>query len=347
MSSVGSSRRAGVLRDGWTASVDDYALSCEWALQGSVLMVSDVLGGVKALDGKSGRTLWESSDTHEGGLLATSVNPDGTLVATAGQDGSVLIWEVKSGICVIRVKIGSDWTEHLAWSHDGAKLAVTCSRKVHVINSDGAEIWKSKSHASTVSAIKWSKKNELVTACYGSVTFFDINSSTFNQKFDWQGSLISMVLSPDGDVVACGSQDNSVHFWRRSTANDSMMSGYSNKPSHLDFDHSGALLATGGAEVVTVWSFENDGPEGTTPGQLELHTKPISSLSFEPNGNRLVSGSRDGTIVVWALENNGDGKPTGVAMMTDQVSGVSWRPDGRALAAVDAKGHVTTWRINK
>ena len=62
-------------------------------------------------------------------------------------------------------------------------------------------------------------------------------------------------LRPDGDIVACGSQDNTVHFWRRSSGKDSMMSGYAGKPSALALSASGILLATGGGQDVTVWSF--------------------------------------------------------------------------------------------
>ena len=44
-----------------------------------------------------------------------------------------------------------------------------------------------------------------------------------------------------------------------------MMSGYQGKPRSLSFDNSGVLLATGGSERVTVWSFDGEGPEGTAP----------------------------------------------------------------------------------
>ena len=54
-------------------------------------------------------------------------------------------------------------------------------------------------------------------ACYGRVTFFNAATGEAHQKLEWQGSLVSMVLSPDGGIVVCGSQDNSVHFWRRAT----------------------------------------------------------------------------------------------------------------------------------
>ena len=158
---------------------------------------------------------------------------------------------------------------------------------------EGNEIWQSDDHPRTVSAIAWSKSEELATACYGRVTFFDAGSGTLNEKLEWKGSLVSMVLSSDGDIVACGSQDNSVHFWRRSTGQDSMMSGYPGKPAALAFDDTGTVLATSGGEAVTVWSFAGNGPEGTRPGVLELHVESLTSLAFAGASRRLASGARD------------------------------------------------------
>jgi WD40 repeat protein len=216
---------------------------------------------------------------------------------------------------------------------------------VHVIGNDGQEKWRAEAHPSTVSALSWSNTNELATACYGRVSFFDGSSGETTQKLEWKGSLISMALSPNGDVVACGSQDNSVHFWRRSTEKDSMMSGYPTKPDSLAFNRNGSFLATGGGDTVIVWSFENGGPEGTRPGLLEIHDEPISSLSFAPRGNRLASGAKDGGVVLWDLQADGAGNPIGAALMPDIVSAISWRPDGRMLGAVDARGNVNAWRV--
>ena len=139
----------------------------------------------------------------------------------------------------------------------------------------------------------------MATACYGRV-FLDALTGEVKQKLEWKGSLF-LILSPDGDVVACGSQDKSVHFWRRSTGQDSMMHGYPSKPTNLSFDHTGTLLATGGSEIVMVWSFQGDGPEGTYPGELNFHKKPISALTFQKQKRRLASGCRDG-VIVWSLK---------------------------------------------
>ncbi len=341
--SAGSSR--GVLRQGWSASVGDYAIAGGWLLGGEALMVGDAEGSVYAFNGKSGATSWARRGVHEGGLLAMAAHPGGTTFATAGQDSRVLIWTAADGQASRTIDVGSAWVENVAWSPDGRWLALSCSRQVHVYSADGSEAWRSEDHPSTVSAIVWSNAEELATACYGRVSFFEAATGKLRQKLEWQGSLVSMVLSPDGGIVVCGSQDNSVHFWRRSTGNDSMMSGYPAKPSALAFDSTGTLLATGGGEAVTVWSFQGRGPEGTRPGVLEFHVQPITKLSFAPGAMRLASGGRDGAVVAWSLKRDGEGSRIGNGFLADVVAGLYWRPDGRALAALDAQGGVTVWRV--
>ena len=358
MSDLNVVKPRGVLRRGWSAVVGDYAIAGGWSRGGEALMVGDAEGSVYALDGESGATAWERRGVHEGGVLAMAIHPGGAAFATAGQDGRILIWSAAEGRVSRTIDIGGGWVENVAWSPDGQWLAASCSRQVHAYCADGAEVWRSDDHPSTVSAIAWSSAGELATACYGRAAFYEASTGELRQQLEWQGSLVSMVLSSDGDIVACGSQDNTVHFWRRSTEQDSMMSGYPGKPSALAFDDTGTLLATGGGVTVTVWSFHRRGPEGTEPGVLEFHDQPITTLAFAPEQPvatlafapvvmRLASGGRDGAVVVWSLQKNGKGGPIGAAVVPDAVAGTYWRPDGRALAALDARGGVTVWQIGR
>ena len=336
----------GVMRQGWSGTVGDYAIAGGWTPRGDVFVVGDAAGSVFAFDGKSGSTLWSQPSVHEGGVLAVSMHPKEPLVATAGQDGRVLVWNAADSQIARTLEVGRDWVENIEWSQSGRWLAASVSRKLRVYGADGAEAWQSEDHPSTVSAIAWSKADELASACYGRVTFFDGATGERRQQLEWKGSLVSMVLSADGDIVACGSQDNTVHFWRRSTEQDSMMSGYPAKPSALAFDESGILLATSAAQAVLVWSFQGDGPEGTQPGVLELHDQPVKTLAFARHGMRLASGGRDGAVVVWSLRRDGQGKLIGATRVAGVVDGVYWRPDGRGLAALDAQGGVTAWRVS-
>lgn len=345
MPGVSDDRCTGVLRRGWNAMVDDYAIAGGWTHDGAALVIADSGGGVHVFEGKSGDRRWSQANGHDGGVLAVAMRPDDARFATAGQDGDIRFWTIDDDQPQHAVDAAGAWVDNLAWSPNGQQLAASRSRQVRAYRPDGEEIWRSDDHPSTVSAIAWSGAGELATASYGRVTYFDAATGAVRQKLEWQGSLISLVLSPDGDIIACGSQDNSVHFWRRSTGEDSMMSGYSGKPASLAFDASGSLLATGGGEAVTVWSFHGEGPEGTRPGVLELHNRPVSALAFERRGVRLASGARDGTVVVWSLQVDGNGEPVGVALLQDTVAALYWRPDGRALAALDAQGGVTVWRV--
>ena len=346
MSGVSGDLPRGVLRKGWATTVGDYAIAGGWTPGGEALVVGDAAGGVYAFDGKSGETAWVQSNVHEGGVLAVAIHPSEPTFATAGQDGRVLVWDAGDGQIRYAIDVGKDWVENIAWSSKGQWLAASISRQVRVFGAEGAEVWRSEDHPSTVSAVTWSDADELATACYGRVSFFDGGNGSLRQKLEWKGSLVSMALSPDGDIVACGSQDNSVHFWRRSIEEDSMMSGYPAKPSALTFDEAGKLLATSGGETIIVWSFRGDGPEGTEPGMLTCHLRSVTALSFARRGNHLASGGRDGAVVVWAVKKDGKGRPAGAAVVDDVVSQVYWRPDGRALAALDSQGGVTTWRVS-
>ena len=335
----------GVLRPGWTSGVGEYAIAGGWTQRGESLVVGDAAGGVYAFDGRSGATVWVQRGIHEDGVLAVAMHPNRPVFATAGQDGRVLVWNAADGQIEQEIDVGRDWVENVAWSPDGRWLAASCARHVSIHCGNGARSWRTEDHPSTVSAIAWPNPKELATACYGKVTFFDASAGEPLESLEWMGSLVSMALSPDGDIVACGSQDNTVHFWRRSTGLDSMMSGYPGKPSALAFDNSGTLLATGGGAAITVWSFRGSGPEGTRPGVLDLHVQPITTLAFARRGMRLASGARDGSVVVWSLKRDGQGDPIGAAQLADLVGALYWRPDGRALAVLDAQGAVTVWRV--
>ena len=120
------------MREGWTASVGDYAIDGGWACKGKLLVVGDAAGGVYAFEGTSGKTQWSDPDAHDGGMLALDVQPGGARLATAGQDGRVLIWDAETGEVVRRIDIGGGWVENVAWSSDGQLLAVSVSRRVRV-----------------------------------------------------------------------------------------------------------------------------------------------------------------------------------------------------------------------
>ena len=70
MSGLSPEQSVGVLRNGWSSTVGDYAIAGDWACNGELLVVGDAAGGVYGFDGKSGTTSWQHPEIHDGGLLA-------------------------------------------------------------------------------------------------------------------------------------------------------------------------------------------------------------------------------------------------------------------------------------
>ena len=117
----------GALRSGWSSSVDDYAISGGWTLNGERLVVADSAGGVYVFNGKSGDIIWSLKEVHEGGVLAISIHPSGEQFATAGQDGRVMIFQIAEKNSDKVIDVGNAWVETVAWSPDGELLACSCS----------------------------------------------------------------------------------------------------------------------------------------------------------------------------------------------------------------------------
>lgn len=343
MRAVGRRERSGgILAEGFRRELGEYARALAFGADGERIFVADAAGDVYAFDAKTGALAFRDT-YHEGGVLSLAAQPGGGLLATAGEDGHALLLDGSTGEVQRRIAFEGPWVEHIAWSKTGDRFAAAAGRTVSIFDANGEALATSSAHPSTVSAIAWSDASELVTACYGRVSFWDASTGKCRSALEWQGSLVSMVLSPDGEIVACGSQDDTVHFWRRSSGEDSEMRGYSTKPSALAFDATSTFLATSGGEACTVWSFADGGPEGTEPLELEMHAMPVSALAFSHRSSILVSGAKDGGVVVWDVS-RGQGDPIGVGLASGPVESVAFRPDDRGLAAIDAEGVLTTWR---
>jgi len=197
---------------------------------------------------------------------------------------------------------------------------------------------------SAVTALAWGRKGtQLATTCYGGVHVWNVAESARTRHLAWKGSLISMAWSPDEKVIACGSQDCSVHFWRLETGRDSEMTGYPFKPRALAWDSQSTLLATAGDATVTLWDFAGKGPEGRPPLQLEGHKGACTRLAFSPRKGVLASGAQDTSVLLW--EPRRGTKPIGYAFLEDEITSLVWHPDHRGLLGGDASGNLIFWRV--
>lgn len=58
--------------------------------------------------------------------------PDGTLLATAGRDHTIRIWQVTTGRCQCALRVASSHTG-IAWHPDGSPLCAVGGAGIHVL----------------------------------------------------------------------------------------------------------------------------------------------------------------------------------------------------------------------
>ncbi|KAM6438760.1 bromodomain and WD repeat-containing protein 1 [Rhynochetos jubatus] len=128
------------------------------------------------------------------------------------------------------------------------------------------------------------------------------------------GSITSLQFSPmvKGSMrymVSTGA-DGTVCFWQWDT--DSMK--FNNRPVKFtekprpgvqmlcsSFSVGGMFLATGSTDhVIRMYFFGSETPEKIA--ELESHADKVDSIQFSNNGDRFISGSRDGTARIWRFE---------------------------------------------
>lgn len=327
----------------WQVALDNYPTAMAFTPEGDRIVVGTGGGELVLVDSQTGAELWRKI-AHPGGVLSVAMSAE--RIASSGQDGVARIFS-QSGDCLHTLPgnpSGAPWVEHVRWSPDGQRLATAAGKLGRIWNHDGTPFLETHVHESTITALQWSRTgSELATACYGGAYLWKVESGANPRHLPFRGSLISLAWSPDEKVVACGSQDCSVHFWRLNNGKDSEMTGFPFKPKALAWDANSSMLATGGDATVCVWDFAGKGPEGSRPIQLASHKAHVTQLMFHSRKALLASAAEDMGIIVW--EPRKGVAPVGFAFLEDTPALLQWHPRELCVVAADESGKIVCWRI--
>jgi len=126
------------------------------------------------------------------------------------------------------------------------------------------------------------------------------------------GKVHNLVFTPDGNRLISISEDKTIRVWNSQTGEQvkkfesQIGDGYEGMLYASALSPDGKLLAVGGYQVST--EKENyviviDIEKGVQVATAIGHTDVITSLSFSGSGQFLASGSADGTVRVWKMEN--------------------------------------------
>ncbi|MEH2054647.1 MAG: hypothetical protein V7K97_00405 [Nostoc sp.] len=153
-----------------------------------------------------------------------------------------------------------------------------------------------------------------------------------------------VTFSPDGQLLASGSRDQTVKLWRPDGTLLQTLKGHTDAVSCVSFSPDGQSLASGSLDkTVQIWHKNpvtgefNPKPYKTLKG----HGDWVYSVNFSPDGELLASGSKDKTVKLWRK----DGSL--VKILRGHQGWVNWvnfSPDGQFIASASDDKTVKIWR---
>jgi WD40 repeat protein/transcriptional regulator with XRE-family HTH domain len=247
-------------------------MSVDFSPDGQTIAVGDSNGNIY---------LWNISTTqllgtfegHKGWVWSVAFSPDGTLLASGSTDSSVRVWDVESGRClqVLTDHEGCVWS--VAYSPDGQQLASGSDDKtVRVWNLQGQCLRILEGHTQSVYSIHFATDQQTLASSSNDATIRIWDMSNGHCLSVLQGhtsGVLCVRYSPDGQLLASGSRDGSIRLW-----SDYLSPDRHPKPHSIN---SSAKL-------------------------LQGHTDFVWDIAFSPDGRFLVSGSRDGTLRLWNVQ---------------------------------------------
>lgn len=171
------------------------------------------------------------------------------------------------------------------------------------------------------------------------IGLWDPETMTETARFQYDAPLTSIAFSPNGDLVASGSVDNTLQLWNpRTHTLQATLRGHTGAVLSVVFSTDGTLIASGSMDdTVRLWNPQTRTLQATLRG----HTGDVLNVVFSPDGSLLASGSADGTVRLWdpqtrTLQATLEGH-------TEPVLSIAFSPDGSLLTSGSADDTVRLW----
>jgi WD40 repeat protein/serine/threonine protein kinase len=281
---------------------------------------------------------------HQRMVNCVAFSRDGRLVASAGDDHQIKIWEASTGRELLALPDQSPSVQSLAFSPVQDYLAsASFDNTVKLWDTQTGKLIRTfAGHLSRVFGVAFSADGRRIAAggADRSIRIWDTASgASLRCLKGHEGTVRNVTFSLAGNRLASTSVDGTIRIWdSESGAQIAKLGEGGAATTGVAFSGDGRLLATASEDhTVKIWEVATKNEELTLRG----HTDQVKSVAFSPDGAQLASAAHDNTVRTWDVKT---GRPMLVLRGHDSyVKAVAFSPDGRRLASASADRTVKLW----
>jgi WD40 repeat protein len=297
-----------------------------------------------------GAKLAHTLGAHTKGVNKVAYSPDGSLLASAGADGRLILWNSATRNAVATLTAHAESVTSIAFAPNG-KLFASGSWLGEVILWDTAKrealMAPIAAHEVSVDDIAFSPDGALMATSSsrdgGNVKVWEVPSGKLRYERNARhGAAYCVAFSPDGATLASGGGKYVVLF----NAADGRALG---APIEADtgvvydiaYSADGKVFATAGTDGVRLWDAATCQAIGAP---LEERGDQVNGIAFDARGALLASAGHDHTVTIRdRATRQVVGEP--LTGHTDYVDAVAFAPDGKQLASAGHDGKVNLWEF--
>lgn len=246
----------------------------------------------------------------------TSVAWSGSTVASAAEDGSVIVWDVASGAVVARQEFGDSASAITVDTHGRRAAAATYSDRIQVREIDGWRLMVDlpEGDANVIGLALRSDGGLLAAGTEGgTVLLIDVvKGQLLGMLHAHRDYVRGVAFSPDGATLASVSDDEAMILWdvaAQRQLTEPLLS-HTGSLHSVAFSPDGSLVAVGTEQdQLVLWDVPSRRlvglPLDAAVGGLECAQRPcqpVEDVAFSPDGTAVAAGTIDRGVVMWSLE---------------------------------------------